>query len=190
MSDWASDNTPIFGSPENANTASDYRRTATHAGMLASAITVPEPWLSTAKRVLVEETAAVATTSVTAVIKNASNRERPDGSDNEGFPSARRSRAFAYNAMGSMNIDALPVQAPVQTGLRLSLTGRATAMAWARVKDGVHCPSDVLFGAVLDNFVGLFIQGAFLGEQDNLQVNLYMDADSGFSSQPGAAIKI
>jgi hypothetical protein len=95
------------------------------------------PWSSTLKRVLVEETAAVATTSATAVIKNASNRERPDGSDNEGLPSARSSRAFAYHTMGAMNIDVLPVPAPVQTGLRLSLTGLATATAWARVEGAV-----------------------------------------------------
>ena len=122
------------------------------------------PWSSILKRVLVEETAAVATTSATAVIKNASNRERPDGSDNEGFPSARSSRAFAYNMMGAMNIDALPVQAPVQTGLRLSLTGMATATAWARVEGRVHCPSDVLFGAALGNFLGHCLQQAFLGK--------------------------
>jgi membrane-associated phospholipid phosphatase len=180
ISDWAVDNTPVFGSPENANTASDYLREATHVGMLASAVAVPEPWLSTAKRVLVEEAAAVATTSVTAVIKDAANRVRPDGSDNESFPSGHSSRVFAYYGMGSMNIDTLHLEAPVKTGLHIGLAGLATATAWARVEAGKHFPSDVLVGAALGNFIGRFLQAAFVGEQDNLQVNLYMGPDGGY----------
>jgi membrane-associated phospholipid phosphatase len=182
ISDWAVDNTPVFGSPENANTASDYLREATHVGLLASAVAVPEPWLPTAKRVLVEEAAAVAATSVTAAIKDAANRVRPDDSDNESFPSGHSSRAFAYYGMGSMNIDALHLGAPVKTGLRIGLAGLATATAWARVEAGKHFPSDVLVGAALGNFIGRFLQAAFVGEPDYPQINLYMDTDGALLS--------
>lgn len=182
ISNWAVDNTPVFGSPESANDASDYLRTATHVGMLGTAMAVPEPWDSTLKRVLVEEAALVATTAATLGLKEASHRQRPDESDEESFPSGHSSQAFAFTAMGSMNVDALPLQEPIQTGLRLGLTGLAAGTAWARVEAGVHFPSDVLFGAALGNFVGHLIQGAFVGEQEYPYVNFYVGDHTAFLS--------
>src|SRR5688572_29655390 len=64
ISDWAVEETPLFGSPENAGDASDNLRTATYVGMLATAVAVPGPRSSTLKRVLIEH-AAVVTTATT-----------------------------------------------------------------------------------------------------------------------------
>jgi hypothetical protein len=178
ISDWAIDNTPLFGSPESAEDASYYLLGAGHVGMLATALAVPAPWGSTLKRVLVEETAAVATETTTSVLKGATDRPRPDESDTKSFPSSHSSQVFAYAAMGSINIEALPSKEPVQTGLRLGLTGLAAGTAWARVEAGVHFPSDVLAGAALGNIMGRLIQGAFLGEQENLRVDVYFGDDS------------
>jgi membrane-associated phospholipid phosphatase len=71
---------------------------------------------------------------------------------------------------------------PVQTSLRLGLTGLAAGTAWARVEAGVHFPSDVLAGAALGNIMGHLIQGASLGEQENLHVNFYVGGDTAFLS--------
>jgi membrane-associated phospholipid phosphatase len=180
ISSWAVEETPLFGSPDNAEDASDYLRTATYAGMLASAVAVPEPWSATFKRILVEHAAVVTTAATTNFLKGSTDRLRPDESDRQSFPSGHSSQAFTYAAMGSMNIETLPLQEPAQTGLHLGLTGVAAATAWARVEGGVHFPSDVLFGAALGNFIGHFLQEAFLGEQENLQVELYMGPDAGF----------
>jgi hypothetical protein len=81
------DNTPVFGSTEGARDASDYLREASHVGMLATAVTVPGPWSSTLERVLVEEAAAVMTITTTARLKEATDRERRDESDEKSLPS-------------------------------------------------------------------------------------------------------
>lgn len=182
IADWAVDETPLFGSPESADDASDYLVAATHVAMLASAVAVPAPWKARLRRMLVEEAATVATEMATNVLKGATDRQRPDASDEKSFPSGHSAHAFVYTAMGSMNIEALPVKEPVQTGLQVGLTSLATVTAWARVEAGIHYPSDVLFGAALGNFMGHLIQGAFFGEQQDLQVNWYFADDTSYLS--------
>jgi membrane-associated phospholipid phosphatase len=177
ISDWAVEETPLFGSPENADDASDNLRTTTHVGMLATAVAVPGTWGSTLKRVLIEHAAIITTAATTDFLKGSSDRLRPDESDRESFPSGHSSQAFTYAAMGYMNIEALPLQESVQTGLRVGLTGLAAGTAWARVEAGVHFPSDVLAGAALGSFVGRFIQEAFLGDQENVWFGVYVNGD-------------
>jgi hypothetical protein len=141
--------------------------------------------------VLVEETAAVATTSATAVIKNASNRERPDGSDNEGLALGSQFKSICLPHDGCHEYRCPARASAGANWLALEFNGHGDSHGLGESRGrGVHCPSDVLFGAALGNCLGHCLQQAFLGQQDNRQVHLYMDADSGFSSQPGAAIKI
>ena len=39
----------------------------------------------------------------------------------------------------------------------------AASVAWARIEAGAHYPSDTLFGMALGNFIGAFINDAFIG---------------------------
>lgn len=177
--DWAVNHVPLFGSRESAVDWGDRLRMATHVGMLVTAVAVPDPWRQTLKRVLVEEAAVTATATLTAGLKATSDRQRPDLSDDDSFPSGYSSMAFAYATLGSMNIDDLALKEPVQVGFHLGL---AAGTAWARVDGGVHFPSDVLFGAALGNFIGRFIQDAFLPERGNQHINFYFGADTAFLS--------
>lgn len=43
----------------------------------------------------------------------------------------------------------------------------AVITAWARVEGNVHYPSDVLVGAALGNFIGMFIHDAFIGRAED-----------------------
>lgn len=133
--------------------------------MLVTALLVPEeerPWGHRLKRVVVEEAAAVVSTSVTRGLKEATDRTRPDGSDRLSFPSGHASRAFAYNGATQRNLKLLALRGPASTGLRIGLGSLAAGTAWARVEAQVHYPSDVLFGAALGNFVSLLLHDAFL----------------------------
>jgi len=48
-------------------------------------------------------------------------------------------------------------------GVAIGAGAIAAGTAWARVEAGAHCPSDVLAGVALGNFMGAFFTQAFLG---------------------------
>ena len=181
ISRWAVEHTPVFGSPDGALRAGDRLRAASDLGMLATALAIPDPeapWESRFERILVEEAGAVLTTSTTSVLKRATGRERPDASDDESFPSAHASRAFAYAAMSTRNLDAIELPRAARIGLKACLIGLAGGTGWARVEAGVHFPTDVLVGEALGNFVGRLIHDAFLGGNERCSVTMGFDGRS------------
>jgi membrane-associated phospholipid phosphatase len=166
LSDWAVTHTPVFGSVENASQWSDWLRAASDVGMIATALSVhadEHPWRLRTKTLLVEETGAIATTSLTALLKNATDRERPDGSDRESFPSGHASRAFAYAAASRRNLDATRLSRGWRIGLSAGLETLAIGTGMARIEAQKHYPTDVLVGAALGNCVSLLLHDAFLG---------------------------
>lgn len=175
ISRWAVRETPIFGSPERARAASDGLRTASHAGMVVTALLVhtgTHPWTNRFERLLCEEAGAVAATTLTHGLKEATNRRRPDGSDNQSFPSGHSSRVFAYNAGTWRNLSRIPIPPSVRRGLRIGFDSLAAGTAWARVEAGVHYPSDVLAGAALGNFASVLLQNVFLRNDEAPRVTL------------------
>jgi hypothetical protein len=178
ISEWAVTHTPVFGSPENADTWSDRLRAASDLGMIATALAVYDaehPWRLRGKTLLVEEAGAVASTSLTALLKSATGRERPDGSDDESFPSGHASRAFAYAAASRRNLDATQLGRGWRIGLSAGLETLAVGTAWARVEAQKHYPTDVLAGAALGNYVSLLLHDAFLGTAGNAFASINVD---------------
>jgi membrane-associated phospholipid phosphatase len=55
----------------------------------------------------------------------------------------------------------------VRTSLDVGLDALTIATGWARVEAGQHFPSDTLVGMALGNFVGAFVNRAFLGLDDS-----------------------
>ena len=165
ISDWAVDRTPLFGSPHRARDASDIFRSATDLAMITTALTVPgedAPWKSRFRRLLVEEGGTFVNDVTTLGLKRLTDRERPDESGTDSFPSGHTSRAFTSAAMTWRNLDETPMPPEARLALQAAFTALAGGTAWARVEAGVHFPSDVLAGAALGNFVGLLIHDAFL----------------------------
>ena len=181
ISDWASSNTPVFGSISNAATWSDRLRTASDLGMIATALSVhadEHPWRLRVKTLLVEEVGAITSTSLTSLLKNATDRERPDGSDRESFPSGHTSRAFAYAAASRRNLEATTLSRGWQIGLIAGFETLAIGTGWARIEAQKHYPSDVLAGAALGNCVALFIHDAFLGTAGDVTATVNLNPDS------------
>jgi len=179
ISNWAVENTPIFGSVENAKSASDDLRSLCDFAMIGTALAVPGgdyPWRSRFERLLVEEGGVWAASSVTGLMKETISRERPDESDNHSFPSGHSTRAFAYNGMSLRNLDAMDLPDAGRISLKALFTTMAAGTAWARVEGERHYPSDVFAGAAVGNFVSMFIHDAFLGRKE--QVTATIRADS------------
>jgi membrane-associated phospholipid phosphatase len=87
---------------------------------------------------------------------------RPDGSDNESFPSGHTALAFSFATLANRNLDSLDFLGDFRRPLQITNTVLASGVAWARVEAHKHHPSDVLFGAALGHFLTAFIHDAFL----------------------------
>jgi membrane-associated phospholipid phosphatase len=172
ISSWAVENAPLFGSSENARSASDPLWMATQLSMAGTALAVPNgpsAWERKAERLVLEELALVLNDGTTGALKSVADRERPDGSNTSSFPSGHASQTALMARMACFNIDGLPrLSRGWRLTLKTSFTALAGATAWSRVEGGKHFPSDVLFGAALGNFIAVFVHDAFLAQYSNV----------------------
>jgi membrane-associated phospholipid phosphatase len=169
VSDWARRNTPVFGSEQNAADWSNRLRTASAYAYFASVLVTPSgsdpsEWaLDKLRGTAVGLAAIVTTDEESALIKNASGRERPNGQDDQSMPSSHTSRAAVLTQLAERNVETLPI-GPIARGvLDAGLDALAYGTAWARVESGFHFPSDTLVGMSIGNFNGAFFTDAFLG---------------------------
>lgn len=168
VADWASDETPIFGSPENAADWSDGLRTASVVGYGASVLATPSgdldgDWLlAKTQGAAVGAGAFAATAGVTGGLKSLTSRERPDGSDDNSLPSGHASTAAVFGTLTVRNLQSIDVSPAMRTTLEIGAGAMTAGTAWARVEAGRHYPSDVLVGIALGNFMGAFFTRAFL----------------------------
>ncbi len=167
VSDWASDETPLFGS--DASDASDTLRDITTASYSATALIAPSDSLADKAKGLAVGGATIGITSgVTKGLKSITDRERPNEDDNRSFPSSHASGASSRATMTVANLDYLPMPTWARTGLTVGLYSTAAGAAWARVEAEEHHVTDVLVGFSLGHFIAVFMQEAFLetGAQD------------------------
>lgn len=188
-SEWAIEHQPVFG--DNAEQISDDLRYVSTLAYVGTALLAPddsEDWLvNKGKGMLVGLVADGATQAVTEGVKEATDRERPNGHDDKSFPSGHTSHAATMSGLAVRNLDSMnlgPVERPLYT---TGLYGIAVATGWARVEAGWHYPSDVLAGMALGNFSAQFFHRAFLddGKESNVQAALLPLRD-GYQLQIGA----
>ena len=169
VADWASDETPVFGSPEDADDWSDSLRIASAVGYGASVLATPSgdvdgDWLlAKAQGAAVGAGAFAATAGVTSGLKSLTSRERPDGSDDDSLPSGHASTAAVFGTLTVRNLQSIDVSSAMRTTLEIGAGAMTAGTAWARVEAGRHYPSDVLVGIALGNFMAAFFTEAFLG---------------------------
>lgn len=178
VSEWAADNTPIFGS--HAEAASDALRDAAGAAYVITALAAPSRSVADKmKGLLVGAGAVTLNHYVTKGLKSTTGRERPNGRNDASFPSGHTSAAATTATLASTNLDYLALPDWARTGLTVSLHGVAAATGWARVEAEQHHVTDVLVGYALGHFIARFAHTAFLDEN-----GLSID----WSGSPGAGI--
>ena len=168
ISEWAVKHTPVFGSIERANDASDLMVDATGIAYLATTLATPggddaKEWTaSKSKGLAVGVTGLLVSQGATTYLKKATNREGPDGVD-ECFPSMHTAKASSRATLASRNLESIPMSNTARYAFRTGFTALAAGTAWARVEGTTHYLGDVLVGYSLGHFISAFINDAFLG---------------------------
>lgn len=169
VSHWAHTNTPVFGSEQNAYDWSNRLRSISEYAYIASALATPsgadpKRWVfDKVKGAAVGYVAVAATDEESALLRNATNRQRPNGAPTGSMPSSHTSRSAVFTEVAERNVDSLEISQPVRRILALGLDGLTYATAWARVEAGYHYPSDTLVGMSIGNFNGAFFNDVFMG---------------------------
>ena len=182
VSEWAREETPVFGSAQNAGDWSDGLRNAAVLGYAASVLAAPSgdfdgDWLAAkAQGAAVGAGAFAATAGLTAGLKTLTSRERPNGTDDDSLPSGHASTAAVFDTMTVRNLQSFDVSSGLRTTLEIGAGAITAGTAWARVEAGAHYPSDVLIGIALGNFMGAFFTEAFLGIEPGARLS--------FSAEP------
>ena len=137
ISDWAVENTPVFGSTERATEASDNLKTLTTVAMVGTAVAVPNgdgAWEWKPERLVLEVGAVQINNLLTSGLKSVTGRERPDGSDDRSLPSGLASQAWTIATRVCRNIDQVPSLANGWgVALKTSFRVIAAGTSWARV---------------------------------------------------------
>jgi hypothetical protein len=168
-SDWAREHTPVFGSQRNAEEWSDDLRTASVVVHYATILATPSggdfgEWLANkAKGTLVDAAAVAATGAVTQSLKSAAGRTRPNGADDESFPSGHTSSSAVHTRLASRNLRSIDMSAGARSALDVGLYALTIGTSWSRIEAGWHYPADTMFSMALGNFMASFVNDAFLG---------------------------
>jgi len=169
ISNWASDNTPVFGSQKNAHNWSNYLEDSSGAVYLATLLATPSgedtsDWLTAkAKGLAIGAAASWITATDTTLIKKVSRRTRPNGEGKTSFPSGHASGTSVFTSLARRNLESIPLSPGKRILVDMGIVGVAAGTGWARVEAKAHYPSDVLAGYALGYFFSAFINDAFLG---------------------------
>ncbi len=180
VSNWATSHHPIFGSENSANQASEYLLYALEAETFGTMLATPsgkdpKDWAySKAKGLGIELGAAWVTLGATSLLKNATDRTRPDGGS-QSFPSSHSSNAFSSTTLSNRNLNSIQMAEEMRVPLQIGNILLATGVGWARVEAGKHYPSDVLAGAALGHFISAFIYDAFIGLPEHRRWGIYIE---------------
>ncbi len=187
VSDWAQDHTPVFGSQDDAEQWSDYLRDASEWANYLTIVATPGgsdtgQWVAAkARGVLVQAAAASATNFATGELKSTFDRERPNGADRESMPSGHTSESAVHTRLASRNLASIDMDPGTRRALDVGLAALTIGTSWARIEAGWHYPSDTLVGMALGNFIGSFVNDAFLGLQDSRVSVAFAPQPDGFA---------
>jgi membrane-associated phospholipid phosphatase len=157
ISQWASDNTPVFGSRERASEASDLLAGSAAATALIAAAAVPPSRPAKEKELLSVAAASGLTVALTESLKLISHRPRPDNSGDNSFPSGHTSFASANAYSADHILQEMDTRGAPRFLLSAVPPALAAGTGWARVEAKKHYLTDVLAGAALGCFAAAFV---------------------------------
>jgi len=179
VSDWALKHHPVFSNEEDASDASDNLRSATYVAYGVSFLAAPSgpidgDWaLAKTKAFGVGFAAYGLTSATTGILKDSTNRERPNSQNDRSFPSAHASQSAVYAILADRNVRTMNIPRWAKITSKVGLTALPLATGWARVEAAKHYPADVLAGMSLGHFFGIFINDAFMGiDQEVFQLTI------------------
>lgn len=166
VSEWAVDEQPVFGN--DASDWSDDLRTVTTVAWITTAFAASSgndagDWAWNKTKGIGVQLAAIGISDVVVNgLKDVTDRERPNKSNNGSFPSAHASMASTRAALASRNLEYIDMSDGARTAWSAGFYTAALGTGWARVEAEKHYPSDVLAGVAIGNFLAVFINDAFL----------------------------
>jgi membrane-associated phospholipid phosphatase len=172
IAEWASDNTPLFGSNDNAEDASNTLKGAAHGVMIASALILPSPagWRERLSLLAADEAVMFTVRGVTDLSKQAAGRERPNRRNLASFPSGHASSSQGYSALARANLEHSNLSSGWVRTLSAGSHVFVAGTMWARIEAGQHYPTDVLAGAALGNFIASLLHHAVIDERLRIAV--------------------
>lgn len=168
LSTWAADGTPIFGSGSDAARASDLLVEVTSYAHVLSLLATPRgedarSWtVNKLKGGVLGYIAIGATYDMVELLKRATDRTRPDGSDGRSFPSGHAASSAVHATLASRNAQSVFPLPALRTASGVTCALLAGSCAWARVEARKHYPSDVLIRLALGHFLGAFVNDVFI----------------------------
>ncbi len=174
---------PLFGD-DAEDLSSDLRDIASGAYVL-TALLAPSPTVGAKLRGLsVGAGTAILDGVVNRGLKDLTQRERPDRSNDNSMPSGHASKATSRVVMAQYNLDYINMPAWSRHAAQWGLHGVAVGTGLARVEAGKHHLSDVMVGYALGHFFATFMHHTFfLSEartgQDSGQISFMPLQDGG-----------
>ena len=184
LSDWAQEETPVFGSMQAAADASDSLVDLLVVSTAVSALFIPDQSDATdtlptnMKFMLVESLGLSANGAITSGLKSAADRTRPNEFNQRSFPSGHTSNAFTAANFAKHNMQQYDLEENSEKYFDWMFNSAAIATGWARVEAGWHYPSDVLAGAAVGNVVASIITDMYLDTSENVTISIQLFRDS------------
>lgn len=170
ISDWARDNTPIFGDTTRAEDFSNTEAKISNALYLVSLSAVECPGglqectLAKGQQLSIALAGNLFQQKSVSALKDLFGRERPVGGARS-FPSGAATDAGYMSELtrGNLRNAALPERGRQFAGASLyALEGLS---AWSRVEAGAHYPSDVLVGMAMGHFIASFVNEMWIHDR-------------------------
>jgi membrane-associated phospholipid phosphatase len=111
--------------------------------------------------------------ALTELVKNLTHRDRPDHSDNRSFFSGHTSLAFVTssflyletNSFISDNFQDPVLRTSLKAASFAALYGWAGYVGYSRLRDNKHYLSDILTGAAVGTFIGVYFHNLYFGSE-------------------------